>query len=143
MADENQLRRDLRFGWDAKKFGELIWVEHARGGTVGAPDVMVPLGGKNGYCPVELKWWEVLEGGIIAMTARPAQKRFHLLAWRAGQRSAYLAELSSGDYVLLPGHRLELETVIERIENRRWMQFLQLRNLKSLLLDENFWKGMK
>lgn len=143
MADEGQLREALRSHWNARKHGELIWQEAAHGGTDGAPDVWVPLGVKRGYCPLELKWWEVRKDKLIAMTARPAQKRFHFLAWKAKQRTAYLAELSSGDYVMIPGWVLQLEDLPGLLAARVWTRFVQLDLVRETLLDEKFWKGMK
>lgn len=147
MADEARLRKALRESWDAKKFGELCWVEHARGGTEGNADVFVPLGEQHGYCPVELKWWEVGGGnlnGIILMTARPAQKRFHILARRVRMRTAYLALLSSGDYVMLPGWLLQDEYLSGRMAAMVYARFIPgIEVVRETLLDEGFWKGKK
>src|SRR6266849_7084896 len=107
MAEECVLRERLRREWPGP--GELAWVEAASGGTVGLPDVFIPLGPHHGYMPVELKWWEVtksFEGyDYISMTARPAQIRFHRLAAEAKQRTAFLALLSDDRIALLPGNK--------------------------------------
>ncbi len=107
MAEESILRERLRREWRGP--GELAWVEAASGGTVGLPDVFIPLGSCHGYMPVELKWWEVIQSfeghDYISMTARPAQIRFHRLAAEAKQRTAFLALLSDDKIALLPGKR--------------------------------------
>ena len=137
MADEGEMRRILRAGWRGP--GELAWVEHARGGTEGNPDVFVPLGKGHGYLPLELKWWEI-EGGIVTFFARPAQRRFHRLAYESFQRTAFLALLSDGKIVLLPGGSMPrpgLETMkldfFWVLDDVRW--------LGNFLRDPNFWRG--
>lgn len=140
MADEGGLREALREGWRGP--GELIWVEAARGGTVGAPDVFVPLGRRRGYLPLELKWWDVMDGKVI-FAARPSQKRFHILAHEAKQRSAFMARLATGDLVLLPGHAMVRDSgVIEQRTAMDWLRFVpDIKTLRDALLDETFWKG--
>jgi hypothetical protein len=136
MAEEGELRKALRESWDAKKFGELVWVENrsgAIGGTVGAPDVFVPLGAR-GYCPVELKWWEVYVNGDVKIMVRPSQVRFHTLAMQAGQRTALLARLSTGVCVVVPGARCIMET--EGV----WLRTTELIDLRKNLLDPTFWR---
>lgn len=138
MADEDGLRELLRKDWPGGAFGEAAWVEFARGGSVGIADVFLPLGGKRGYCPVELKWWNILKDGRVDFYARPAQLRFHRLASLAGQRTAFVAMLSSGDVVALPGGAC-------RWDWRDGMKLLRFvpglgSGLKNLLCDETFWK---
>lgn len=145
MADEGGLREALRVGWRGP--GEIIWCEHARGGTVGAPDAFVPLGRRRGYLPLELKWWEVGVGefaGEVQFTARPAQKRFHLLAHEAKQRTAFLGRLSTGDdLALLPGFAIPRDSgSVEQGAALHWMRLLPgIEALRDALLDEAFWKG--
>lgn len=138
MAEESALRTELRDNWRGP--GELIWVEAARGGSVGAPDVFVPLGTKRGYLPLELKWWNVV-GGMVDFAARPSQRRFHRLAYDAGQRTAFMAMLSTGDIVLLPGSKIPRgeEFTVMAIE---WFRFLPgIEKLREALIDEAFWRG--
>ncbi|SRR5216683_4741258 len=150
MAEENVLRERLRKEWRGP--GELAWVEAASGGTVGLPDVFIPLGLRHGYMPVELKWWEVGRvgtylAGSVKMTARPAQIRFHRLAAEAKQRSAFLALLSLGDIVLLPGNRFPASQLscVDLDEAAKWMIYLPIEDftlhLRESLLDEKFWRG--
>ena len=144
VANEGAMRRILRSGWSGP--GALAWVEHARGGTEGNPDVFVPLGKGHGYLPLELKWWRIgsageVGAGMIEFKARPAQIRFHRLAYEAGQRTAFLVLLSSGDIVLMPG------SVIPKRAELKWIsptmfRFLQgVDGLRSALTDEKFWRG--
>lgn len=140
MADERALRLWLREEWPAQKFGELIWTEAAHGGTVGAPDVAVPLGGAAGYCPVELKWWHTTPGHVH-MTSRPAQKRLHLLAHARGCRTAYLAMLPTGDKVLLPGGALKHDNLAGWAEARPYLRFvLNVEEIRRILKESKFWR---
>lgn len=138
MADEDAVRTRLRDDWPSGSFGEAAWVEFAHGGSVGCPDVFLPLGAKRGYCPVELKWWEVLKGGRVSFYARPAQLRFHRLAFEAGQRTAFVAQLSSGDIVVLPGGACRWDWR-DAMSALRFVPGLGS-GLKKTLLDESFWK---
>lgn len=138
MAEESALRTELRNNWRGP--GELIWVEAARGGSVGAPDVFIPLGTKRGYLPLELKWWNI-HGGLIEFSARPSQRRFHRLAYDAGQRTAFMAMLSTGDIVLLPGSKMPRVTDLD-LMNVEMFRFLPgIEKLKEMLCDETFWRG--
>lgn len=146
MADEaGEVRKILREGWRGP--GELCWVEAARGGTVGAPDVFVPLGLRRGYLPLELKWWEMLNGNV-EYRVRPAQRRFHRLAAEARQRTAFLARLSTGELVLLPGERLpptsgDADDLAKKFKEAwSWTTVLaDIVYLRAMLLDEKFWRG--
>lgn len=144
MANEGALRRELRDHWRGP--GALAWVEHARGGTEGNPDVFVPLGGKRGYCPVELKWWRVgfageVGTGMIEFKARPAQIRFHRMAYDVGDRTAFLAMLSTGDIVLLAGSKMPKRDELKWLSPAMF-KFLQgVEGLRAALLDEEFWRG--
>lgn len=138
MTDKNGetsvLRGRLRSEWPAMVYGELVWVEHAAGGTVGAPDVFVPLGAR-GYLPVELKGWEVgVHSGLPLYTARPSQRRFHSLAGIAGQRTAFLAILPSGKVVTCPGHPFGLDAYVEVVNGR-------LGCIREIYNSDKFWRG--
>lgn len=96
---ENALRAWLR-SYDT--LHELIWIEAARGGTPGAPDVFLPSG--RSYIPVELKHWRRAAKGApkVLIEIRPAQARVHSMAHTRGRRTAVL--FTDGDEVYLtPG----------------------------------------
>jgi hypothetical protein len=141
MAEEWGLREEFRAAWSDDRFGPLIWVEHARGGTVGAPDVLVPCGPGRGYIPVELKWWQVVPAGGVKMTARPAQRRFHLLAAKQKQETAFLAKLSDGRYAMLPGAKFLGERLDECVAAMFWLRCVRLGEVRATLLDETFWSN--
>lgn len=139
MADEQRLRDLIRAQWSASAWGEPAWVEKAQGGSDGNPDVFLPLRGPEwmGYYPVELKWWEVSpRGGVVKFTARPAQIRFHKLAFESGMRTAFLALLSDDRIVLLPGEAF--------FRPDRQDHLLEIANcgtrLREALMDEKFWR---
>lgn len=137
--NEQALRDRIRDDWSGP---ELLWIEAARGGTVGNPDIVWPVVSQRLFLPVELKAWEVREVdnfGAVVFRARPAQRRLHRLIAQAGMRSAFLALLEDGNIVALPGRMLpnvELPkdppklTYVKRIEA-----------LGELWIDEKFWRG--
>jgi hypothetical protein len=102
---------DLR-SWLREVWGEgLQWVEAARGGTTGQPDVLLPL--KFGRLPVELKVWGVTRKGIRA-EIRPAQRRYHILEARAGRRTAFLVAVDypddeTAELFVFPGSLMPVE----------------------------------
>lgn len=142
MADESGLRSDLRAAWEVR-WGPLAWVEHNRGGTEGNADVFVPLGELPGFCPLELKWWETGEDGVIKFTARPAQVRFHRLAANANMRTAFLARLDTGALVALPGWFFPGVTSLSNVEAMGMIRHLfgGLKELRATLRSEKFWRG--
>ena len=113
---EGDLRDWVRRAWPGDS--DLVWVEAGRGGTVGLPDVNLPIAMRRGSVhnparlPVELKHWEQTRYGVRA-EMRPAQRRYHIMEARAGRRSAILASVtrSDGDFdtVLIPNHLCPLE----------------------------------
>lgn len=99
---EKNLRDWLRAVWaKSPRRGELglRWIEPAFGSTVGDPDVLVPLGGR--LVPVELKLGRLVPGGsVVPVGVRPAQRRYHHQARKAGIDTAYLVAVvdDEGDY---------------------------------------------
>jgi hypothetical protein len=142
--ETHHLRGRVRKEWPERRFGELIWVEAARGGTVGAPDVNLPLGVGHGYLPVELKAWEtnagdMLRRGYVQFVARPSQRHFHRLAALSGNRTAFLAVLSDGSAVTIPNWRMPpngtwMNTLVTRIGKA------SLESLRELYRTESFWE---
>jgi hypothetical protein len=98
VESEAELRAWLRAGWEEARHAPLIWVEAARGGTNGAPDVFVPTK-SYGYIPVELKFWKTGVRGKVSPTMRPAQRRLHKMVRFGNQRSAILAAYRSSIFV--------------------------------------------
>jgi hypothetical protein len=86
MRDEKALRVALREAWGKKGPG-LTWVEPGRGGTIGCPDVLVPVG--NALVGLELKVGRIVNGRIVAKV-RPNQLAWHLDMWRNGVVSGFL-----------------------------------------------------
>lgn len=130
------------------RFGELGWVEAARGGLVGNADVYIPLGARAGYLPVELKGWDAnlrlgdSRRGYVQFVARPSQRRFHRLAALTGLRTAFLAVLPDGNVVTIPNWRMPpngtwMNTLVTRIGKAK------LESLRALYLSESFWEDGK
>ena len=135
---EAGLRAWLRDGWDDARWGPLVWVEAARGGTDGAADVFVPIG--QGYVPLELKVWEYSTKGFCMGQMRPSQKRLHRLMGKKGLRSAILVATSKQE--ILVGVGLLIASF-----NRENQTRILLRNpvssveeLYGKLNQEKFWK---
>jgi hypothetical protein len=105
--DEGYLRFRLREEWLGPP---LVWVEAARGGSDGAPDVFVPMLGLN-FIPVELKKWLADKNGIVKVEARPSQRRFHRLSLERGMKTFVLVLLSDMRVVLLPGEVMALDEI--------------------------------
>lgn len=136
---ESDLRQWLRAGWKTKP--EPVWIEAARGGSVGAPDVFLPLDGKDCWLPVELKCWDGDGGNRIEFSARPSQRRFHLLAAQARKRTAFLA-LVRGDglhYVTLPGEFMPRNGW--RVCPRALVPVESVQELAKVYNSDKFWKG--
>lgn len=140
MAQEGVLRRKLRDSWCSGLHGELVWVEAAHGGTVGAPDVFVPVGMKRGYLPLELKWWKAYDD-LIEFSVRPSQLRFHRLAYEAGQRTAFLALLSDERIVLMAGSKLGARDIHGLINISMMRVLPRIEDLRDALCDEKLWRG--
>lgn len=66
---------------------KLEWIEPTRGSSVGIPDVNISFGDLR--IPVELKHWEWKRKGLYH-PMRPAQIRYHTLAYRDGKKSAIM-----------------------------------------------------
>lgn len=92
FENEADLRRWLREGWQEGRWGPLIWVEAARGGTDGAPDVFIPTN-RFGYLPTELKAFGrgKTKSERERIEIRPAQKRLHKLIKETNRKSIMLA----------------------------------------------------
>jgi hypothetical protein len=132
---------DIRH-WLREAFGEgLQWVEAARGGTVGQPDVLMPT--KFGKLPVELKFWSRTRKGIRA-EIRPTQRRFHILEARAGRRTAFIVGLQANEKDLslfaFPGHRAPLEPY-----GKLWLSALPWwatrMEILEVIEEPKFWEG--
>lgn len=126
--DEDWLRAWLRGGWREIKpsLPDLIWVEAARGGTPGAPDVFVPVRKFGAYVPLELKAWSHRERFV----ARPAQIRLHDRAAAAGLRSAFLGVYGAGNVVIKRSDRSVVNDVFS------------VMHLYGMLKSSMFWKGI-
>jgi hypothetical protein len=98
---EAWLRSWVRATWAGP--GDLAWVEAARGGTPGVPDLFMPVPG-IGFIPVELKAWDVVNWKV-KMEARPVQRRFHLRAAKAGVLSIFVSALPGKIVVVLSGEQ--------------------------------------
>ena len=134
MVLEGWLRDWLRDGWTG--MSDLVWVEAARGGTAGAPDVFVPVG--ELYLPVELKAWLATDAGRVVFTARPAQRRFHVRAAMAGHRTAFLAVLTDGRVVAMRGADLPID---DGVGNIKLWSVETVEQLRELFHNPNFWGG--
>ncbi len=92
--------------WLKKVWGKgLSWTEPARGGSVGLPDVTIPLlKFEGGDIPLELKRGIWKRKGLF-VEVRPSQIRYHRLAAERGVLTAFLIVDNSDDgcVFLLPG----------------------------------------
>lgn len=97
---ESDLRDWLKMIWGSN----LQWSEPGFGSASGEPDVKLMYG--VNAVPVELKVWEVGRKGIKC-AVRPAQIRHHIMAARAGRRTALMVLLNGGEVggkiYMLPG----------------------------------------
>lgn len=141
IESEAGLREWLRRSWLADLWGPLIWVEAARGGTVGAPDVLVPVPG-SGFVPVELKFWPRRDNkeqpwrAPIPVHMRPAQRRLHSLIGASGHRSVVLAYVGFGEIGIVEGWRIARDLNPALIHRRN----LDVNEFRNLLLLALFWK---
>jgi hypothetical protein len=148
ISSEAGLRKWLRREWRAE-WGPLIWCEAARGGTVGAPDVFVPVAG-YGYVPVELKYWprkilrvaksRLFEVAILSypkIEMRPAQRRLHRLIGAHGIRSVVLSYLGHGSIGVSIGCK------IAKHMNRNWVctRDLDIDQFRKLITLNGFWEA--
>ena len=129
---ESQLRSLMREWWPKT----AIWVEAARGGTVGAPDCFIPV--KRNYIPVELKCWELkAKSSVVLCQLRPSQYRFHMLAHAAGLKTAVLFSAGYHIYVI-PGWLVPLDKLdINKCEGLYRVASRQ--GLIHIFSDEEFW----
>lgn len=146
---ESDLRAWLRGVWPPS---ELVWVEAARGGTAGQPDVSIPVAGagrgRAWRLPCELKHWHVNKHGIVRSHMRPAQVRFHTLEAAAGRRTCVLAAVGEDpacfDLVAIPGHAVPREPLAQI--RGRWFRacgpeepVTMRAALERLFNSETFW----
>lgn len=82
-SKEGSLRNYLR---EALK-KRINWIEPTRGSSVGVPDTTIDVGAVS--IPVELKFWEWRKKGLYH-PMRPAQIRYHVMAHKAGKKTAIL-----------------------------------------------------
>lgn len=144
IASESDLRAWLRSQWRSDLWGPLIWVEAARGGTVGAPDVLMPIYGV-GWVPVELKYWrsKLITDGfvnriIVDVKMRPAQRRLHLLAGLSGQKSAVVGYLPDcGGLAIGLGCRVARDFDSSTLH----MRSLDIDSIRSLFQLISFWSA--
>jgi hypothetical protein len=136
---ERDLRRWLKKVWG----GGLLWTEAARGGTVGLPDVTIPL---RFDLPVELKVWSRTSKGIRC-EVRPAQIRYHRKSAAQKRRTAFLIAVDEGDdgpVFAFPGYQVPIEPYPTRL-SLFWVGTLKTppaearERLVAILEDENFW----
>jgi hypothetical protein len=81
--------------WVRKAFrGEVEWIAHGRGGTVGLADCLIVIDAKGAQLPLELKVWELKTRGLCCKI-RPVQRRYHIMASRNGTRTAFLVAIPS------------------------------------------------
>src|SRR5215207_806401 len=129
---ESDLRIWLRRNW----LGVLPdWVEYAIGGTVGLPDVYLPVEGRS--IPVELKVAHMLVDGSWTFHVRPSQIRWHEKTYRAGRRSAFMIGVPDPFTVaLLPGQYWPAS-------GRNWRQRISwvddYNSIIHTLTDDRFW----
>lgn len=84
-SQEKRIRRWLRKSWNDR----LDWIEAARGGTPGLPDVNI-WDGEVCY-PTELKWGKLLRRDLkFRVKLRPAQIRYQRLAFKEGRKTMIL-----------------------------------------------------
>jgi hypothetical protein len=92
MSDllEKDLRLWLRNVWlNGKKQAPLVFVEPAKGSTIGCADVLLPI--HPLLIPVELKLAKKRKSESFVTVIRPAQKRFHTLLALNGFFSCFLS----------------------------------------------------
>jgi hypothetical protein len=139
MKRENLVRRVVRQVW-----GNLaVWTEPTWGSSVGLPDVVLPLG--RGGVAVELKDWGRFGRKGCLVAARPAQRRWHVLAAERGERSLFLALVDegiwafNGKYINDYSHLMGESNCFKRLGY--WEDSAEiLSNFNALAKDKLFWK---
>lgn len=134
LKNESELRGWLREVW-GKERAPLMWSEAALGGTFGAPDVLVPLGGLE-YLPLELKHWRIVAPNIIQVKMKRTQTRLHSALAERGARSAFLFILEAGPPRIVPASAV---IRAERISNHECFSVLSAEDLVSIVRWEKFW----
>ena len=86
---EVDLRRWLKKVWGLPR--GILWIEPGRGSSVGVPDVMLDVFGTEYWLPIELKIGSMGKlGDKRVIKVRPAQRRFHRIAYEEGRRTAFM-----------------------------------------------------
>jgi hypothetical protein len=107
---EHHVREAVRRMWAGDPLG-LSWVEQARGSTAGTPDVTIPLPRPWHDVPTELKLWRRTSKGLECKV-RPAQRRWHTLQNRGGNRTAFIIGQERNGTLMLSafaGHLVPME----------------------------------
>jgi len=138
METEDDLRKWLREKW--LPANSLTWTEAARGGTHGAPDVV--LSGSYGSMPTELKCLRKLKKEGWSMVLRPPQCRWHELHHKNGRRSLFLGGwcgIPTAVVFALPGHAWpgnpRLKTWWDRL-----VRVNDMTDIVACINDKNFWR---
>jgi hypothetical protein len=137
---EADVRDQLRVLWGGAG-RELKWIEQARGGTVGAPDVLLPSPAGLSL-PVELKCWKYWQGQCY-FEARPAQIVYHNECASAGIKTAFIIGMKTDleELYAFPGHLCP--------RRRSWnaVPFSKMRQLpkgkdaiQALIFSNEFWR---
>lgn len=136
MKNESDLRAWLRNSWSEEN-PPLTWIEAAVGGTFGAPDVLVPLGGSK-FLPLELKFWKPYKKVAMHVSIRVPQRRWHRMALRKGSRSAFLVatEYDEGPYLFPAEKVLKKQFVLPPVRGPVFCAD----DIVKLALSEEFWK---
>ena len=119
----------------------MTWQEPRFGGTLGAPDVWVPLADRGARIGVELKvGWR--DEGYLCFSMQPAQIRYHHIAKRDGDRTALLITVVEGlrvlCRVLLPGRWCPKSTN-GRVRFTDTIDVSNINDMFLLLNCEQFW----
>jgi hypothetical protein len=127
---------------------KLEWIEPTRGSTVGLPDVNISHG--NMSVPTELKHWEWKRKGLYH-PMRPAQIRYHTLAYRDGKKTAIMFSTPDkhlGCHVwmipnkLCPKDDYGLEsTQLTMIGNPNANPDMMVRAILECFKSSNWWSG--
>lgn len=148
IASESDLRVWLREGWQEGRWGPLIWIEAARGGTDGAPDVIIPTP-TFGLIAVELKVYGRgdTKSEKYHLDVRPPQKRIHKLLYESHQRSAFCAAdlgcnpQNRNSIGVAGGNRVSsARDGMERIQALLQYRVTEVKDLRALLNDARFWR---
>lgn len=133
---ESELRNLVRSIWGLA----AEWTEPTYGSSVGVPDVALPLG--NGRVPVELKVGTLAKA--VRFKARPAQRRWHVLARERGERSLFLIAARGWLFVLNGAYINEYDYFWEGRTFKRLGKIEEkakiLLNFNALDKDKEFWE---